>query len=118
MQDAPERIWIARGHYWPDPTFNNDKRSYTRTSLCITEAECQRRIDAAVQAERDVLRWAHDTLWEINPSNYGHDDVCKLNDASVEVILGIAPLIGETHGKSAEWWQDRAAAAILARGQK
>ena len=26
---------------------------YTRTDLCITEAECQRRIDAAVQAERE-----------------------------------------------------------------
>ena len=51
-----------------------------------------------------ALRWAHDTLWEINPSNYDHDDVCKINDASVEVILGIAPLIGETHGKSPEWW--------------
>ena len=86
-------------------------------ALAAELAECQRRIDAAVQAEREVLRWAHDTLWEINPSNYSHDDVCLLNDASVEVILGIAPLIGETHGKSAEWWADRAA-AIRARGQK
>ena len=61
MQDAPERIWIAGGHYWPDPTFNNDKRSYTRTDLCITEAECQRRIDAAVLAERQVRTGAEMT---------------------------------------------------------
>ncbi|NLS19853.1 hypothetical protein HGP16_25270 [Rhizobium sp. P40RR-XXII] len=58
---------------------------------------------------RKLVRWAHDTLYEINPSNYDHDEVCKLNDASVEVILGLAPALGETHGKSAEWWTARAA---------
>lgn len=62
----------------------------------------------AAQAEiaklRAALRWAHDTLWEINPDNCDYADICNLNDASVEVILGIAPLIGETHGKSPEWW--------------
>ena len=31
--------------------------------------------------------WAVETLQEINVSNYDHDDVCRLNDASVEVIL-------------------------------
>jgi len=66
-------------------------------------------LTARVEGLTGALRWAHDTLWEINPSNYDHDDVCKLNDASVEVILGIAPLIGETHGKSPEWWAARAA---------
>ena len=58
-----------------------------------------------------LIRWAHDTLWELNPSNYDHDEVCKVNDAAVEVILGLAPVIGETHGHSAEWWAERAALA-------
>lgn len=56
-----------------------------------------------------LVRWAHETLQEINPSNYSHDDVCNLNDASVEVILGLAPTLGERHGKSDEWWAARTA---------
>lgn len=68
--------------------------------------------DAKVRAEAEaplleLLRWVHETLWEINPSNYDHDDVCKLNAASVEAILGIAPTLEETHGKSPEWWAAR-----------
>lgn len=51
-----------------------------------------------------LIRFAHDTLMEINPSNYDHDDVCKMNAASVEVILALAPMLGETHGKTPEWW--------------
>lgn len=42
-----------------------------------------------------LIRWAHDTLYEINPSNYDHDEVCRLNDASVEVILAFAQFLGE-----------------------
>jgi len=64
---------------------------------------------AQVERLTDLIQWAHDTLWELNPGNYGHDDVCKVNDASVEVILGLAPIIGETHGHSVEWWEARAA---------
>lgn len=29
------------------------------------------------------LQFAYNTLGEINPSNYSHDDVCNLNDKSV-----------------------------------
>lgn len=50
---------------------------------------------AAAPAAEDLLkliRWAYETLYEINPSNYDHDEVCRLNDASVEVILGLKPL--------------------------
>ena len=36
---------------------------------------------------RELVQFAYDTLGEINPSNYSHDDVCNLNDKSVEVIL-------------------------------
>ena len=62
MQDAPERIFawhymigsLIHGKWSPYPDEVNDppcSLSYTRTDLCITEAECQRRIDAAVTAE-------------------------------------------------------------------
>lgn len=58
----------------------------------------------------ELLQWTHDTLLEINPNNYTHNDVCEANAASVEVILGIAPTLGETHGYTKEWWESRAAA--------
>jgi hypothetical protein len=73
--------------------------------------------EAMAEALRDAIRWAHDTLWEINPENYSHDEVCKLNDASVEVILGLAVILGEKHGKSDEWWQSRAARAAWEAGR-
>lgn len=68
-----------------------------------------KRLRAQVERLTGLIQWAHDTLWELNPGNYGHDDVCKVNDAAVEVILGLAPIIGETHGHSVEWWEARAA---------
>lgn len=83
--------------------------------VTLLTADLQARLDAAEARERqavEALRWAHDTLYEINPSNYDHDEVCRLNDASVEVILGLAPMLGETHGKSAEWWAEQVAAAL------
>ncbi len=39
-----------------------------------------------------AISWAYETLMEINVSNYTHDDVCNLNNRSVEVILGLAAL--------------------------
>lgn len=39
--------------------------------------------------ERDFLLWAIDSLMEINPSNYDHENVCEMNAASVEVILAM-----------------------------
>lgn len=64
--------------------------------------------------EAQLIRWAHDTLYEINPDNYDHAEVCKLNDASVEVILGLAQYLGERHGKTEEWWRDYRAKHPLA----
>lgn len=85
-------------------------------SAVVTERTAREAAEArlaAVEGEivrlRDLIRWAHDTLWELNPSNYDHDEVCKANDAAVEVIFGLAPVIGETHGYSPEWWDARAA---------
>ena len=86
--------------------------SRIRSALTVTSHD-----PAKVQALVDMIRWAHDTLYEINPDNYDHDEVCKLNNASVEVILGLAPLLGEKHGKTDEWWQQRAAIAAW-KGEK
>lgn len=57
-----------------------------------TEASTAARIEA-LEAEngklREATQWAIETLQEINPSNYDHGNVCSLNAASVEVILGL-----------------------------
>ncbi len=44
---------------------------------------------ARVEALRSQIVFAYDTLVEINISNYDHDDVCRQNDAVVEVILAL-----------------------------
>lgn len=96
---------------WDDGLIASDVEQFLPPILATVQAA----LDAAEARERqavEALRWAHDTLYEINPSNYDHDEVCRLNDASVEVILGLAPMLGETHGKSAEWWAEQVAAAI------
>lgn len=71
-----------------------------REALADTEARHAHRDllaekDAEIERLTALLTWAHDTLLEINPSNYDHDDVCNLNAASVEVALAIAPHIKE-----------------------
>ena len=52
----------------------------------------------AAEAERDAAiataRIAYDALRELNPDNYDHNDVCQVNDGSVEAILTLAPLMG------------------------
>ena len=42
-----------------------------------------------------VLKLTYSTLTEINPSNYDHDEVCELNNASVEAIYSIAAVLAE-----------------------
>jgi hypothetical protein len=61
------------------------------TLLRLLDAERARRVKAESRViELNELRiWAHETLMEINICNYDHDDVCRLNDAAVEVILGL-----------------------------
>lgn len=87
--------------------------AYAVMDLACEELVKGRQVIETLRAENAklmaLIRWAHETLYEINPSNYDHGEVCKLNDASVEVILGLAPTLGETHGKSAEWWAARSA---------
>lgn len=48
---------------------------------------------AEIERLREALRFAYDTLVEINVSNYDHDDVCALNAASIEVMLGLKSLV-------------------------
>lgn len=68
-------------------------------------AEAERQRDAA----RAVIRRVHDTLWEINPDNYTHDEIVVANNASVEAIFLLADVLGETHGYTPEWWENRRA---------
>ena len=82
MQDAPERIWAIpddnEDGCCPLETDLNDTGrffdteravAYTRTDLCITEAECQRRIDAAVLAEREACAWTAQSFLVGDPKN-------------------------------------------------
>lgn len=78
----------ARKHVRQLQDFNS------RRELDILEIASQR--DEAMAAlrekeedERQFLEWAMNTLHEINVSNYDHDEVCRLNERSVEVILAI-----------------------------
>lgn len=75
-----------------------DRRTIDEAASRIAELEAEN------ERLTERIHWVHNTLYEINPSNYDHDEVCRLNVASVEVILGLAPSLGETHGKSKEWW--------------
>lgn len=74
-------------------------------------------LEARLAEAMKEIRWAHETLYEINPSNYDHDEVCKLNSASVEVILGLALMLGEKHGKPDAWWADLAARRVREGGK-
>lgn len=64
--------------------------------------------EAAAPSEAALIRWAHDTLYEIgSPRDYlDLNEVRKLNEASVDVILGLAQYLGEKHGKTDAWWED------------
>ena len=46
-------------------------------------------LGARIAALRSQVEFVYDTLIEINPSNYDHDDVCRMNDASVEVMSAL-----------------------------
>lgn len=67
MQDAPDRIWATedKANFGEDrfhsTTPMRGLTEYTRTDLCITEAECQRRIDAAVLALTEALKSSKET---------------------------------------------------------
>ena len=79
-----------------------DEREIALCELAALKAETDARVKAAVEAERlrELICWARDALVEINVSNYDHDDVCRLNAASVEVILGLSKIADGERGKA------------------
>lgn len=68
------------------------ERDTIRTQLTATQA----RLVEAVE----LIQWGYDTLYEINPSNYDHDEVTTLNDKSVEVALGLKAFLAQQEGQS------------------
>jgi hypothetical protein len=52
-------------------------------------------VDQAMLIEmyRLDIRFVWDTLKEINPSNYDHDDVCAMNAANCEVLTKLTPVV-------------------------
>ena len=78
----------------PNPKFFT---APTRTDLCITEAECQRRVDAAVAAERDA---AKSLVWTL-----GHE-------------IRAAMLVDDDNEQTVLDMVKATAAAIRARKQK
>lgn len=90
--------------------------------MCIEAVEDfrQQSLSAArveIEGLRKAARTAHDTLIELNPSNYTRDDVCEANAAAVEAILTLADVLGETHGKSPQWWEARRATLSTDQGE-
>lgn len=50
---------------------------------------------AEIARLRSLVTSAMGTLGEINPSNYDYDDVCDLNDKSVEAYSILATALGQ-----------------------
>lgn len=57
--------------------------SSDRLRLAFAKSECATR-DAEIERLRGALEEIAALPGEINPNNYGHDDVCILNDGFVE----------------------------------
>ncbi len=56
-----------------------------------------RYVRADLVADSGFLRWALDTLIELNPSNYDHEDACACSSAAVEVMLAIKVRLDPAH---------------------
>lgn len=102
--------------------------SYTRTDLCITEAECQRRIDAAVLAERDVRTGAEmtdtqalrDLLVKVEADGSAVDHVAiailksRFYDCEPEMYDGFESFISYITAADQDWIYDARLEAIAA----
>ena len=88
--EAQDEMWKLRQAMSPR-TSVDAAHADRATLLRLLSEERARRVKAESRViELNELRiWAHETLMEINICNYDHDDVCRLNDAAVEVILGL-----------------------------
>lgn len=70
----------------------NAKYNGWQVELNEAKAELQAR-EALIAELVEALEWAYETLGEINLGNHSHEDVCELNNKSVEVILGVKPTL-------------------------
>ncbi|WP_127144997.1 hypothetical protein [Pelagibacterium montanilacus] len=64
--------------------------------------------DAAVSgnpAQLGLIRWAHDALHDAKPRNYDFDEVSKLCNTCTEVVVRFAWELGDTHGRSPQFWE-------------
>ena len=89
------------------PTLIDAEHSRMMRAARPDQPAADTRVPAPSDKIAEAARAAHEALWELHPDNYDHDDVLKLNDASVEAIFLLADAIGETHGKTPEWWEAR-----------
>jgi len=69
MQDAPERIYRHPGFKAEFVTAIPFDRTGILATTYITEAECQRRIDTAVMAEREACAWTSQSFLVGDPKN-------------------------------------------------
>ena len=88
-----QNAWYEIGEQPNDPECDAQNRLADQAAAAII-AQHYAPVIAENERLRGELQWAIDTLQEINPSNYDHDDVCNLNGASVEVILGLQQALG------------------------
>lgn len=94
-------------YLWHD---DDDAQELRETIRALTTAEATAALEArdarvragAEQKWRDLAQWAYDTLEEINPSNYDHDDACRVNAASVEVILALGKALHTPESRAAQ----------------
>tara|TARA_B100000446_G_scaffold118873_1_gene110956 strand:+ start:369 stop:680 length:312 start_codon:yes stop_codon:yes gene_type:complete len=85
----------AAACWFPYPLIN-DRFADERNSLA--QAFARHRTNQVAELV-EALQWAFDTLIELNPSNYDHDNVCEVNAAAVEVMLGLKPILASHKGE-------------------
>lgn len=97
MTDAPERIWTGYDHphdnAWFSEPHEHTEAEYVRADLYAKQAERIGELEAAIDDADSIVNI------EINPSNYGHDDVCLLKGQIVEAFSVLtAALKGPANG--------------------
>ena len=85
VRSTPEGCWHCYKVTAESPTTSIERAYATLSSMFQQErAENERLREALDHVEIELQQ-----VPEINPSNYNHDDVCALNDAMIEVYLGL-----------------------------
>ncbi len=92
MSDLIKRLNKAKG----SPTLKSVLLGmFDAERTCLEAADALAAKDKRIEELEAALRHAHSTLGEINQHNYTHDDVCALNDKSVEVILALGQALAQ-----------------------